>query len=401
MQTNDTGLIFQSSRQLAEASNREKKIVAAESIGNPIKVSSKVLDLVIRDQDAWTAESGWQARRLDLNVSKVKHILMLTEQTGKTRMLYKGHKGPVTSLSLHQVQGDKAWLALFTGSWDKTIRVWDALSGDLVGVLEGHSDFVKSVTVLPTVPPLLLSTSSDRTFRLWDLSPLEKRELPTVRQTVKEHTRPVESATFEVSSHAEPTERTVDVWTGDSLGAIKQWSVKQIVPDSHTPLTFVTDKEAHETSVSEVVAVEDGLWSASMDNTAKLQGASSQKLVHPSYVKSILPTPQGLPYIVTGCEDENIRLWDANNLDAKPKPLSVVEGHCGEVSALGVWIKDEDGKKVVNVVSGSLDGTLRRWGLQELLKPRKLNYDPVKETDDVGLTEEEERELAELMSDSD
>lgn len=69
MQTNDTGLIFQSSRQLAEASNRERKIVAAESIGNPIKVSSKVLDLVIRDQDGWTAESGWQARRLDLNVS--------------------------------------------------------------------------------------------------------------------------------------------------------------------------------------------------------------------------------------------------------------------------------------------------------------------------------------------
>lgn len=101
-------------------------------------------------------------------------------------------------------------------------------SGDLVGVLEGHTDFVKSVTVLPTVPPLLLSTSSDRTFRLWDLSPLESREVPTSRQTVKEHTRPVESASFEVSSHKEPTDRNVDVWTADSLGAIKQWSIKQV-----------------------------------------------------------------------------------------------------------------------------------------------------------------------------
>ncbi|TXT16073.1 hypothetical protein VHUM_00576 [Vanrija humicola] len=388
MQTNDTGLIFQSSRQLAEASNRERKIVAAEGIGSPIKVSSKVLDLVVRNQDVWTAESGWQARRLDPN-------------TGKTRMLYKGHKGPVTSLSLHQVQGDKPWLALFTGSWDKTIRVWDALSGDLVGVLEGHSDFVKSVTVLPTSPPLLLSTSSDKTFRLWNLSPLESRGLPTHRQTVKEHTRPVEAASYEVSSHKEPTERTVGVWTADSLGSIKQWTVKQIVPDSPAPLSFVRDMESHDTSVSQVVAVEDGLWSASMDNTAKLQGLSSQKLVHPSYVKSILPNPQALPYIITGCEDENIRLWDANNLDAKPKPLSIVEGHCGEVTALGVWIKDENGKKVVTIVSGSLDGTLRRWTIQELLNPPKLNYEPAKDTNDVGLTEEEERELAELMSDSD
>lgn len=103
---------------------------------------------------------------------------------------------------------------------------------------------------------------------------------------------------------------------------------------------------------------------ASMDNTAKLQGSYPQKLVHPSYVKSILPNPQGLPYIVTGCEDENIRVWDANNLDSKPKPLSIVEGHCGEVSALDVWIKDEDGKKAVNIVSASLDGTLRRWTIQ-------------------------------------
>lgn len=69
MQTTDTGLLFQSSQQLLDASNREKKIVAAEKIGNPIKLSSKVLDVVVQDQEAWTAESGWQARRVDLNVS--------------------------------------------------------------------------------------------------------------------------------------------------------------------------------------------------------------------------------------------------------------------------------------------------------------------------------------------
>lgn len=129
MQTTDTGLLFQSSQQLADASSRERKIVAAEKVGNPIKVTSKVLDLAVQGQDAWTAESGWQARRLDLNVRVVVHGAELTVQSGRTKMLYKGHKGPVTSVRLHAVGGADPWLALITSSWDKTVRIWNAEVG--------------------------------------------------------------------------------------------------------------------------------------------------------------------------------------------------------------------------------------------------------------------------------
>jgi len=37
--------------------------------------------------------------------------------------VYKGHKGPVTSLAIWDTG---SWLALFTASWDKTVRVWNA-----------------------------------------------------------------------------------------------------------------------------------------------------------------------------------------------------------------------------------------------------------------------------------
>ncbi len=43
--------------------------------------------------------------------------------------LYKGHQGPVTSIALADTQpndGSPSWVALFTGSWDKSIRVWNA-----------------------------------------------------------------------------------------------------------------------------------------------------------------------------------------------------------------------------------------------------------------------------------
>jgi len=158
-------------------------------------------------------------------------------QTGKTKMLYKGHKGPVTCVRLYEVGGPSPWLALITSSWDKTIRIWDAnvspssslepnaetnidQSGELVCALEGHSDFVKSVTVLPTTPPTLISTSSDKSFRLWDLTPLETRAAPTFKQVVKDHTRPVDSAAYAVAEDGSLT-----VWTADSMGVLKQWSM--------------------------------------------------------------------------------------------------------------------------------------------------------------------------------
>ncbi|RSH82685.1 uncharacterized protein EHS24_007679 [Apiotrichum porosum] len=374
MQTTDTGLLFQSSQQLADASTRERKIVAAEKVGNPIKVTSKVLDLVVRGQDAWTAESGWQARRLDLNI------------------LYKGHKGPVTSVRLHQVGGQRPWLALITSSWDKTIRIWDADSGQLVHTLEAHSDFVKSTTVLPTVPPMLLSTSSDKSFRLWDLSPLTEKGIPVSRQVVKEHTRPVDSAAYALCEE-EPS--IMLVWTADSMGVLKEWKISHL-PTGTYPLTFVRDLPGHETSIAGLARTDDGLWST------RLHGTTPVILQHPSYVKSILPNPNGLPYIVTGSEDEDIRVWDAATLDGDHnQPVAIVSGHCGEVSALVTWIKDAGGKKEVIIVSAGLDATLRRWSIDDLLNPVPLNYEPVKPNSGATMTEEEERELAELMSDED
>lgn len=101
-----------------------------------------------------------------------------------------------------------------------------------------------------------------------------------------------------------------------------------------------------------------------MDNTARLHGTTPVILQHPSYVKSILPNPNGLPYIVTGSEDEDIRVWDAATLDGDHnQPVAIVSGHCGEVSALVTWIKDAGGKKEVIIVSAGLDATLRRWSI--------------------------------------
>ena len=106
-------------------------------------------------------------------------------------------------------------------------------------------------------------------------------------------------------------------------------------------------------------------------------------------------------WIVTACRDEGVRLWD----QATGKLVHVFEGHFDEVTGLaavgpGGWV----------VVSVSIDGTVRRWGVrpgevQIAIEEAKKREDKCEKQEEVRkeglLTEEEERELADLMEDSD
>lgn len=75
------------------------------------------------------------------------------------------------------------------------------------------------------------------------------------------------------------------------------------------------------------------------------------------------------------------------------KVTAIYEGHFDEITKLAVVGH--------TLISASLDGTIRRWNINE--PPPKLDKakkeEPKKEQS--MLTEEEERELAELMSDED
>ena len=64
---------------------------------------------------------------------------------------------------------------VLTGSWDKTVRLWDVESGKELRRLEGHSDKVDSVCFSPDGKQLLTG-SWDKTARLWD--PKSGKELP-------------------------------------------------------------------------------------------------------------------------------------------------------------------------------------------------------------------------------
>jgi WD40 repeat protein len=58
---------------------------------------------------------------------------------------------------------------LVSGSWDKSVRIWDALLGKPLAQLKGHSDFVHFVSFSPSAEHVL-SLSYDATARVWDVA---------------------------------------------------------------------------------------------------------------------------------------------------------------------------------------------------------------------------------------
>ncbi|KAI0313627.1 WD40 repeat-like protein [Amylostereum chailletii] len=387
---------------------RKQKAIKNKDLGDPIDLNGVPICLQIRGDHAWLAENTHMARKLDL-------------KTGRTVQLYKGHTGPVTSLAFcDKESGSGDTKILITGSWDNTIKLWDTDTKALLSSTPAHSDFVKALLVIPSLN-LLVSDSSDKSVRFWDLSsPMSSDPLRPLG-SISSHTRPVEALDAYISS--ENSKESPTLFTSDSMGTIKAWDLRKEGDDGR-PIwksTLKADLPSHRTGVNEVIYGDGHLWSASTDETVRIHpypptDAKTNKPFPPisekKAVKSILPLQlqpyldgSSFPYLLCATGDV-IRVYDVSSLD-EPELVREVEGHWHDVTSLRLWLRErEDGKgKEVWIVSGGLDRTLRRWRLSDLLAPPTPSaapeITPKRSKPKGGMTEDEEKMLAELMDDDD
>ncbi len=125
----------------------------------PLKVLTSVLgavnDLRFSPDGTLLAVGGGQpSARGDLR--------LFTTKDWKLKQVLPGHDDVVASVAFRH-DGKK----LASGSFDKTVRVWDVASGKLERTLTMHSDFVHAVAFTPD-GKRLCSASKDRSVRLVD-----------------------------------------------------------------------------------------------------------------------------------------------------------------------------------------------------------------------------------------
>lgn len=253
---------------------------------------------------------------------------------------------------------------------------------------EGHTDFVKSVaSARLNGQDVLISGGTDAQMLVFDIATGKRISV------LKGHVKGIQDLQVDpVSLDADGQE--LIVFSAGSDREIRQFDISTGSKD----LTGTDALLAHDTNVYKLFFDRDGdLWTASADKTTKCLvredgWKANLTLTHPDFVRDVVVYEQG-GWIVTACRDEEVRVWNRSTGNLH----HTFSGHFEEVTGLALV-----GSTVVSV---SIDATIRQWSLkpQDLEAAVERAKKPATEEEEQPqnsgsmLTEEEERELAELM----
>jgi WD40 repeat protein len=272
-------------------------------------------------------------------------IRLWDAETGEARLDGKrlnGHVGGVSSVAFSPNSGTIA-----SGSWDNTIRLWDATTGDakLGGKpLLGHTDSVTSVAFSPN-SGTIASASWDNTIRLWDATTGEAKHR---EGSFKGHTGPVTGVAFSpdgstiASASSDNTIRLWEAETGEAkLGgrALRAIGVTSVAFSPNSKIL--------------VSGSDDNTLRAWDGKTGAPKWGDRPSKGHTDGVYSVAFSPDGHT-IVSASDDKTIRVWDASTGEAKNggRPL---RWHTSGVRSV-VFLRDNQ-----TIVSGATDKTIRWW----------------------------------------
>jgi WD40 repeat protein len=261
-----------------------------------------------------------------------------------------GHVAAVEVVAFAQTDGQPV---IVSGSYDHTIRVWDARSGQPRGEpLTGHTGAVVALAVGQIdQDPVIVSGSDDNTVRLWDGRSGQPRGKPLAG-----HSRVGMPSGIRVALVHIDGEPVIASGGEDGIVLLRDARSGQLRGE---PLTAHTGP---------VVALEAGqingdpvIVSGGVDGMVGVWDVRSGEhrgeplLGHTAAVTAVaVGQIDGEPVIVSASDDDTVRIWDLRSGQPRGEPLA---GHGG-----GVWAVAQghiDGIPVI--VSGGDDGTVRVW----------------------------------------
>jgi WD40 repeat protein len=280
---------------------------------------------------------------------------------------------------------DGQWIA--SGCWDKTVRVWDAVTGESCAILP-HVEGVHALAFSPDSTWLVAGMNSKSSLNFWDVATARlKKEIKRPgldgiqAVAVSPDGNRIAAASFGSSASL------LDAVTGTELrpfeaggpvGAKKPLVYspdgrllvgtgedgKQIEIWETRTQQLVAELKGHSGLVYSLAFSRDGLLlaSASADHTVRVWDMAGAKSVavltgHTDQIFSAVFHPDGKRLASAG-RDRAIWLWDLST----GQEVARLDGHTNYVFSLAF---SPDGS---TLVSGSGDGTVRLWDTQPLAR---------------------------------
>jgi WD40 repeat protein len=286
----------------------------------------------------------------------------------------RGHTGAIYPLVYSP---DGRWLA--SGSWDKTVRLWDAATGELCATLP-HPSFVWSLAFGPDGTWLVTGCAyDDHRLRVWDVATARvRKEIPFHRRDFHFHSLTVSPDGTRVAGTVEDGKfrnhclTVFDIATGQSLFSTEglalayspdgRWLAVRAADEKEVLLLDTRTHEiaarfsGHENIVFKAAFSPDSrcLAACSRDHTVRLwqigSGVCQVLRGHTNDVYAVAFHPDGTR-LATAARDGAVWLWDL----ARGEEVVRLPGHKSFVWSLAF---SPDG---ATLASGSGDSTVRLW----------------------------------------